>query len=127
MSEVPGKEIDAKVARVVGSLDLAVNRGRDAGITENSPVRLYEVIPIIDPDTNEELGAIRQTRLNLRVTLLSDRYCIARITDRVTVGTTPRLKRIVTDPDDVDARSVLVQVGDPITVKPKPVDDDIPF
>jgi hypothetical protein len=129
-----GKRIEGKVAAVIPPFDIALNVGSREGVEEGSIALVYFVVEIKDPDTTEKLGAVQYIRGRFRVSLLSDTYCVATITDPDFVASssifytnlapTPRLKQVIErgPGQRVDERSlagtVAIAVGDPVYFEP---------
>ena len=124
------KIADGKVARVLGEFELALNRGTAHGVKLGDRVKVANVVEVRDPDSGESLGSIRVTKLKLEVSEVTDKLCVARVTDRASQDDTSRglgpLKRIVEHEFDENWRSVFVDVGDVATVERAPT-LEVPF
>lgn len=103
--------IEGKVAAIVNSRELAINRGRDHGVTEGMRFEVMETpdTQIIDPETHESLGTIELVKIRVRVTVVEARFSIAETYETIgggltpifaysaLLGTTPRLRTLNTD------------------------------
>lgn len=126
-----------QVATVVSESQLAFNGGRDVGIQEGDIVLLNRKVEVIDPVTKERLGTVLLPKLRLRVNLISDRYCVAVVTDRVeartaslmgkAVASSQPLKTITIKTQESDMRGVvLVEIGETAVVR-RSEGDEPPF
>lgn len=84
--------IEGKVARVLNSRELVINRGSDDGVKPNM---LFEVLDpeaseIPDPDTGEVLGSVYRPKVPVRAVIVEPRLSVARTyrKRRVNVGGT---------------------------------------
>lgn len=84
--------IRGKVARILNSRELVINRGSTSGVTLG--MRFVVLDPggegITDPDTGEILGSLQKPKVQVEVTQVSDRIAVARTYQqyRVNVGGT---------------------------------------
>ncbi len=111
---------EAKVARVVSTDQIALNRGADADIREGDEVTINESLEVVDPDTKESLGHVLVPKLRLRVTLVAERYSVAQSIDEAPPApwtTTPRPKRVTDVKAKADEEHVLVVVGEEALVR----------
>lgn len=116
------KRIRAKVANVISESSVALNVGSNSGVKENLTVRIMRTVKVEDPDTKEELGQVLVTKLNLRVSLVQDKLCVARVTDTQdmpledairSITRIRKKKTIVSSAFDEElGKSVHVSVGD---------------
>ncbi len=118
--------INGKVARIVDRTMVALNIGKKQGVREGDSARVYRQVDVQDPDSHEELGTVHLTKVELRVTYVDDRFCIAE-----TVGTAParglgslyltfgeaQQLRVTTNPKEVDSSTVLIAIGDPVYIE----------
>lgn len=113
-------EVQAKVAEVLSSREVALNVGIKSGVQLDSRVVIWRTIQVRDPDTKERLGEVKLEKLHLRVREVSDRFCIAITLPRTTFngggwfhGGAATIRMASGSKGD-DA--VLVEVGDPATI-----------
>ena len=71
--------ITGKVARIVTTDELAINRGREQNVRVGT---VFEILDprtddIIDPDTREHLGSIKRVKARVRVTKVEAKVCLA--------------------------------------------------
>ena len=72
-------EIRGKVAAILDTTSVVINLGAADGITKGEEFHFFgEMGPFPDPDTGEPLGGIRQRKATVRVSLVAERFCIAR-------------------------------------------------
>lgn len=120
---------EALVATIVSESQLALNRGRKAGIKEGDIVILSRGVEVVDPVTKEMLGRVSVQKLRLLVTLVADKYCVARVNERANLPAS-RGFQFKTISDDIltdinDPARVYVEVGE--TAKVRRDDDEPPF
>lgn len=72
--------IHAKVARVLNSTDLALNRGSDAGIQVGARFAILSDrgMDITDPDTGETLDSVEIAKTLVKVISVTPKLCVAR-------------------------------------------------
>lgn len=82
--------VRGKVAQILNSRELVINRGRDAGVRVGMRFAVIDTTGegITDPDTGEQLGSLQRTKVQLEVTQVSDRMAVAKTYKlrRVNVG-----------------------------------------
>ncbi|HEX5117112.1 MAG TPA: hypothetical protein VFW65_18115 [Pseudonocardiaceae bacterium] len=122
-------EIVAKVAALVSDTQLAINAGTDQGVKEGYTAYLFRTVTVNDPDTQEDLGSVRLVKLNLRVSHVQKKLCVAAVTDFETkadpfpesIASVRSRKRVTTSrASQVDGRVVLVRVGEEVILKEPP-------
>ena len=59
--------IEAKVAAVAASDQVALNAGSEAGVVVGAKVSLFRDAKVCDPDSDEVLGTVQYTRLSREV------------------------------------------------------------
>ena len=86
------KPIRGKVARVLNSREVAINRGERDGVKLGM---VFSILggtssEVIDPDTGEVLGSIDRPKVRVRVKVLKDRISVAEtfVSRKVNVGGT---------------------------------------
>ena len=71
--------IEGKVAKILNSRELAINRGKDDGVEQGMK---FEVIDdfyeILDPDSNDSLGTFKRVKIRVRAVEVYQRFSIAR-------------------------------------------------
>ncbi len=79
--------IRGKVAKVLNSREIAINRGYADGIKMGMyfDVMSLDSGEIKDPDTNEVLGSIKRTKVRVRVTEVQEKLAVASTYQRATV------------------------------------------
>lgn len=126
--------ITAKIATVLGATSIAVNVGTKQGVADGDLVRLFNRVPVVDPDTQKSLGSIIRTLLLLRVDAPAELFSIARV---VPSNSLP-FKFLTDDAEEAESENgyLFVEIGQEVQVeKPKvqapPSDDteldDLPF
>lgn len=116
--------VSGKVATVIRDDQLAVNVGKGDGVEVGDTMTLYDAIKVNDPDTKKQLGTVRVPRLAFTVTLVTDTFCVGKVTTRirprdgnVLAAATAPLVKLTSDPLDVDARTVGVEVGEEVVIR----------
>lgn len=126
--------ITGSVARVVSDRELIINRGSEHGVTEGMIFKVLDAVPveIIDPETQESLGAVQRVKVVVNAHEVSDKFTIVRTfrQRRINVGgsgvgsfsalfTPPkyeyRTETLRIDPDKgrpISASQSIVSVGD---------------
>ena len=79
MQQTVENAIEGKVAKILNSRELAINRGSDDGVLQGMK---FEVIDdsdeILDPDTNDSLGTFKRVKIRVRAVEVYQRFSIAR-------------------------------------------------
>jgi hypothetical protein len=119
--------ITAKVAQIVSPREVAFNVGIDDGVNKGDSVTLYRTVEITDPDSGEFLGSVRVPRLNLRISLVNEKFCVGSVTDTVsdniygvlTFGQN-NTKKVSASPVSLDGDSnttVVVTIGEEAVIR----------
>ncbi len=117
-------DITVKVAAVLDRLLVAFNAGSQAGVNVGDKVTIWRSVALFDPDTNAALGGLRMQKLGLEIIHVQETLSVGRVADlaesdqlyAVTVAGWQRRKQITQDPDKVDINTVLIRVGDEVTI-----------
>ena len=84
--------IRGKVARILNSREVAINRGSEDGVREGMYFDILDPVSedIKDPDTQEILGSIPRPKVRVKVTRVEERLCVASTykSRRVNIGGT---------------------------------------
>lgn len=84
--------IRGRVARVLSSREVAINRGSDDGVVAGMIFKILSTkgSEITDPDTDEELGSVELVKIKVKVTDVQERIAVASTyrTHEVNVGGT---------------------------------------
>jgi hypothetical protein len=119
--------LEAKVARIINSRELAINKGSDDGVKEGMEFKVVEPeMDIVDPDTEEPLGSITRVKVRIRISEVRPRFSIGRTYELyhiyldpspLELGTSKREVRKVKalrtkDPHKFYEESSYVEVGD---------------
>jgi len=132
------KVATVKVAKVISEHEVAFNMGGNAGIRKDDVVVLSDRVEIKDPDSGSDLGAVLVPRLRFAVTLVSEKYCLGKVTDRVGASggsattwssLSAPLKRISDDPWAEGSDIALVKIGEQAEVRRtvRAQEDEPPF
>ena len=71
--------IEGKVARVINSLIIALNIGKNKGVKEGMKFKiLTQEININDPDSREEIGKIYFVKARVSITQVEEKFCLAK-------------------------------------------------
>ena len=125
--------IRGKIARVLNSREVAINLGSEQGVR---PGMYFDVVArhedIVDPDTNESLGAVERPKIRVQITWVQEKLSLASALAReVHVGGMPigEFSRLLMPPKWVkkyetltteetggalDEKDALVRVGDTV-------------
>ena len=121
--------IEGKVAKVLNSRELVFNKGASDGVETGMKFHVQGMIDIVDPDSQEDLGSLARSKLEVEVVEVEPRFAIARSfeTYEAIPGLTAtveklraasgvrRPRRILSIPDDEYREdSVSVSIGDPV-------------
>ena len=89
---VPGHLIRGKVARILNSREVAINRGQSDGVKEGMYFDILDPTSedIKDPDTKAVLGSLSRPKVRVKVTRVEEKLCVASTykTHRVNIGGT---------------------------------------
>lgn len=130
--------IRAKVASIISDSQVAFNAGSDDGVVEGAVIKLLKSTEVIDPDTQELLGTVSITKLNLQVNHVQEKLCVARVTDMqpsaedslTSITKIRRRKRVVSSPfEEEPGKTVLVSIGEEARIElPSTKEDaELPF
>ena len=128
--------IRGKVARVLNSREVAINRGLDDGVKEGMVFNILSTkgSDIADPDTGETLGSVDVVKISVKVISVKERIAIASTyrSNKVNVGGVglgiasglfepprweERVETLKTDEapkEDMDEEDAFVRTGDPV-------------
>ena len=70
--------IDGKVASVLSSRELIINKGASDGVEAGMKFHVQGTIAIVDPDSMEDLGEITRPKISVEVIEVEPRFSIAR-------------------------------------------------
>lgn len=80
-------KIQAKVAKILNSRSVVLNKGADAGVALNMIFKLYSSSgSVFDPDTHKPLGEVKIPMYNVKVTQVEELYSIAETFEYVRVN-----------------------------------------
>jgi hypothetical protein len=73
--------VEGKVAKVLGSNEIVLNRGRNDGVRTGMVFEVFspEGEEVWDPDTGETLGTVEDVKAQAEVTEVKDRLSVARL------------------------------------------------
>lgn len=108
-----GGPIAAKIATITSDFEVAVNAGSDAGVSSGDQFRLFRSVAIQDPDSGEELGSVRYVRATFEITIVANRYSLAKAMDTSPGGWANTLKYVTAETDADPDQFIIVQVGEP--------------
>lgn len=129
MTEEP---IQGKVARILNSRELVINRGQEDGVTEGMVFAVLDpkVENVKDPDTGEVIGSIYRPKTFVKIVAVESRLAVGRtyrVFRRGGLGLTgvaalfgpsePILESLKTSEstwEDLDERESFVKTGDPV-------------
>ena len=70
--------IEGKVAKVLNSRELVFNKGASDGVETGMKFHVQGMIDIVDPDSQEDLGSLARSKLEVEVVEVEPRFAIAR-------------------------------------------------
>ena len=150
-----GEPVRGRVARILSSRELVINRGTDDGVSVGMRFAVLDPAGenIHDPATNEILGSLQRPKVQVEVTQAGPRISVAKTYrfSEVNVGGTgtslgfltmgsiarqlvpPRfekryetLKTKDANPEPLSEEESIVKVGDPVVEIREPGDDEVP-
>ena len=72
-------EIEGKIAEILNTRELVINRGSDHGVVPDMVFAVMEPhLSIVDPDTEEPLGDLKREKIRVRVSETYPRFSLAR-------------------------------------------------
>lgn len=128
MSEASVVVAEAKVAAVTAESQIAINAGTENGVQVGDEVILYRRVNVPDPDSGVSLGSAIYPKLHLKVNMVMPKFSVAVVVDRfnrsddpwssaVSGASVSRLKSVTTNPEEESLGTVLLSVGESVTVK----------
>ena len=79
--------IEGKVAAILNERDLIINKGADAGITEDMKFKVVDPeVEIKDPDTGEALGSISMEKVRVRIVEVQSKFSIGKTYETYTIN-----------------------------------------
>jgi hypothetical protein len=112
--------VDAKVAKVISSHEVAFNAGSDQGVEIDDIAAIVTVIDITDPDTGEKLGAVRRPLIRFTISTVGDKFSVGRSMDLATATdafsglfttTSPTLKTVTGIRSEAGRSTIYVEPG----------------
>lgn len=84
--------IEAKVAQVISERDVAINRGSSAGVEVGMRFKILRSDPeeIRDPDTNEVLGTVEISKVEVEVVSVQPNLAVCRTFKKVVIPGKPK-------------------------------------
>ena len=70
--------IEGKVAAIINSRELVINRGAAAGVQEGMKFKVMDhLLEITDPESNETLGSLEREKVRVKVSEVHPKFSIA--------------------------------------------------
>lgn len=110
--------VTAKVAEVLPPYEVVISAGSDQGVRKGDLAIIYRYLPIEDPDSGDDLGALRRRVVRLRVFDVEPRFSVARTLQPANPSTslaTPR-RRVTSRPSETDRYTLFVKIGDEVDI-----------
>lgn len=84
--------IEGKVAQVISERDLAINRGSSSGVKVGMRFKIVSSEPseIRDPDTDEVLGSVEITKVEVEVVSVQENLSVCRTFKKMVIPGRPR-------------------------------------
>lgn len=82
------KKLEGKIAEVLNPYTVLINRGLYEGVSRGAIFAVLDEtpIPVLDPETKEQIGQRHQEKIRVKVTSVDDHFCTAETYRRVTTG-----------------------------------------
>ncbi len=127
--------IQGKVAAVLNSRDLVINKGENDGVSEGMMFQVTQPdVPIRDPDSGHELGVLVRDKIKVRVVELHPHFSVAKTYEtysasvpsevqqamsRMAGRTVTRVRKILSESSEQDGDTIgmegsTVKIGDPV-------------
>ena len=127
--------IDGKIAKVLNTRELVINRGSEHGVAPDMEFAVMEPqFGILDPDTHESLGYMEREKIRVRVFETYPKFSLARTYETYTAHipsayeqaelasrgrTVTRVRKLLTESSGQNASTIgqegsTVKVGDPV-------------
>ena len=79
MPRVTQTVIEGKVAKILNTRELVINRGSEDGVTNGMKFEVVDDFDeILDPDTQENLGTIKRVKIRVKADEVHPRFSITR-------------------------------------------------
>lgn len=86
MPETTKNLIRGKVAKILNSRELVINRGSDNGVISGMKFKILGNEVVRDPDTDEELGSIEREVLKVKIVDVKPKFAIAQTFETFSTG-----------------------------------------
>lgn len=79
MPQTVENAIEGKVAKVLNSRELVINRGTDDGVQQGMKFEIIDdFYEILDPDSNDSLGTFKRVKIRVKAAEIYPRFSITR-------------------------------------------------
>lgn len=127
--------IEGKIAKVLNTREVAINRGSDHGVMRDMEFAVMEPqLSIVDPDTKESLGDLEREKIRVKVSETHPKFSLARTYETYTAHvpsayeqaelmsrgrTVTRVRKIIIESPGQNTSTIgqegsTVKVGDPV-------------
>ena len=127
--------IQGKVAAILNTRDLVINKGEYDGVSEGMLFQVTQPdVPINDPDSGVELGVLVRDKIKVRVVEVYPRFSVAKTYETYSahipsvyeqaeaasrVRTVTRVRKIIIEPEEqktvtIGVEGSTVSIGDPV-------------
>jgi hypothetical protein len=110
--------IEAKIAQILTPFTAAITAGSAAGVEIGDQVQVVRLVPILDPDTNEDLGSVPIPIVLMTVEVVREKVSVVRVSSTYTVASSKFLKRLTDDEDLSDYKTAVVAPGYAVEISP---------
>lgn len=119
--------IEAQIAQIISSYDVAFNAGEDAGVVVGGEALLFRETNVADPKTGEPLGVVRRPSLRFRITEVHPKFSVGTTVDTVrresdalfpVIQTRPERVRVTAHSQGRDYRTRVVEIGQQVEILP---------
>ncbi len=121
--------IEGKVAQVISERDLAINRGSSAGVEIGMRFKVLSSEPseIRDPDTDDLLGTVDVTKVEVEVVSVQENLAVCRTFKKVVVPGRPKRPGVASSPLSSISESIFGDPGTPDSERYQTLRSDEPF
>ena len=127
--------IEGKIARVLNTRELVINRGSENGVAQDMEFAVMEPqLSILDPETRESLGSLEREKIRVRVFETYLKFSLARTYETFTAHvpsdleqamtayrgrTVTRVRKIIIESPGQNTATIgqegsTIQIGDPV-------------
>ena len=86
--ETSKQRLEGRVAEILNEREVAINLGSEEGVAPEMRFAILSGHPYVikDPETGDELGEVDRPKVRVKVSLVKDRFCLARTYETYSVN-----------------------------------------